>query len=154
MSKPRRCEAVGCGRFVSSDRQFCARHDRPGSIIADAKERSTSPEPSSINERAKIFEQRLASKNYLALFDPRVIRVMNDAAAHLEKNGLGDEIGALRFVMARLLAEEEDITRLAGNVSRLVSVTVQAAKARRAISGEVANGLIEALTTILVELEH
>ncbi len=99
-----------------------------------------------------VFEERLADRNYRALFDARVIQVMTDAAEHLEKHGLGDEIGALRFVLARLLAEEEDLSRLAGNVSRVVSVAVAAAKAQRAINGEVAHGLVEAFTQILLEV--
>jgi len=58
----------------------------------------------------------------------------------------------LRFVLARLLAEEEDLSRLAGNVSRVVSVAVAAAKAQRAINGEVAQGLVDAFTHILLEV--
>lgn len=147
-----RCAAIGCGRFVGRDSRFCSRHKQlplpePGGTIPP-----TATGPPGAEERAEIFEKRLADSNYRALFDARVITVMTEAAEHLEKHGLGDEIGALRFVLARLLAEEEDLSRLAGNVSRVVSVAVAAAKAQRAINGEVAKGLIEALTKIMEEV--
>lgn len=147
-----RCAAVECKVYIANKRFFCPCHERNPANSTEAGKPAPPPSPPGTSERAKIFEQRLANADYRALFDARVIQVMNEAAEHLKKHGLGDEIGALRFVLARLLAEEEDLTRLAGNVSRVVSVAVQAAKAQRAISGEVATGLIEALTKILDEL--
>jgi len=151
-----RCEAAGCGRFVAAGRGYCSRHEQEHDLERVANDvlaaRPVANGPPGVSERAEIFEQRLADRNYRALFDARVIQVMTDAAEHLEEHGLGDEIGALRFVLARLLAEEEDLSRLAGNVSRVVSVAVAAAKAQRAINGEVAQGLVDAFTHILLEV--
>mgnify|MGYP001445024594 FL=1 len=62
------------------------------------------------------------------------------------------ELGALRYVLARLLAEEEDPIALAKAVARVASVSVQAARAQRAISGAVADSLTDAVTQILIEL--
>ena len=67
--------------------------------------------------------------------------------------GVGDELGALRVVMARLLTEEDDLVVLAPLVARIASVSIQAARAQRAISGQLAESLTEALTSILTEME-
>jgi hypothetical protein len=141
---------------VAAERRYCPRHEAEADLERVTDEvlaaRPVANGPPGVSERAAVFEERLADRNYRALFDARVIQVMTDAAEHLEQHGLGDEIGALRFVLARLLAEEEDLSRLAGNVSRVVSVAVAAAKAQRAINGEVAHGLVEAFTQILLEV--
>ncbi|MBA2278241.1 MAG: hypothetical protein H0W06_10815 [Chloroflexia bacterium] len=101
--------------------------------------------------RAKRFRERLEEGNYRALFDASLARVIAEAAA---ERGLVEEIGALRLVLARLLVEEDDLSKLAANVARVASVAVQAARAQRAMSGEVAQGLTEALTRILIELDE
>jgi hypothetical protein len=67
--------------------------------------------------------------------------------------GVADELAVLRIVMARLLAEEEDPVTLARAVSRVAAVSIQAARAQRAITGQLAEGLTDALTTILANLE-
>jgi hypothetical protein len=46
------------------------------------------------------------------------------------------EIGALRLMLLRLLAEDGDVGRLAGYVARVAGVAVQAAKAQGEIAGE------------------
>jgi hypothetical protein len=56
--------------------------------------------------------------------------------------------------MARLLTEEDDLAVLAPLVARIASVSIQAARAQRAISGQLAESLTEALTTILTDLER
>ena len=66
--------------------------------------------------------------------------------------GVADELAVLRIVMARLMAEETDPVVLAKAISRVAAVSIQAARAQRAISGQLAEGLTEALTTILAEL--
>jgi hypothetical protein len=76
--------------------------------------------------------------------------VMAEAAGEA---GVGDELGALRVVMARLLTEEEDLVVLAPLVARIASVSIQAARAQRAISGQLAESLTEALTSILTTIE-
>ena len=70
------------------------------------------------------------------------------------ERGVLEEIGALRLVLARLLVEEDDLTKLAANVARVASVAVQAARAQRTIDGEVAQSLTEALTQILIEMDQ
>jgi len=101
--------------------------------------------------RAKRFRERLEAGNYRSLFDDYLARVIAQAAA---ERGVLEEIGALRLVLARLLVEEDDLTKLAANVARVASVAVQAARAQRAIDGEVAQSLTEALTQILIEMDQ
>jgi hypothetical protein len=69
------------------------------------------------------------------------------------ERGLANEIGSLRVVLARLLAEEEDPGRLAQNAARVAGVLVQATRAQHALSGEMAEGLAEAVSHILAEFE-
>ena len=64
-----------------------------------------------------------------------------------------DEIAILRIVMARLVAEEDDPVTLAKAISRVAAVSIQAAKARRAISGQLAESLTDAITAILADLD-
>jgi len=67
--------------------------------------------------------------------------------------GLSEEIGALRFVLQRLLAEEDDLARLAAGVARIASVVVQAAKAQQTMTGNRSDELAEALMRALIDLD-
>ena len=60
--------------------------------------------------------------------------------------GVDDEIAILRIVMARLVAEEDDPVTLAKAIAGWPAVSIQAAKARRAINGQLAEGLTDAIT--------
>jgi HD-like signal output (HDOD) protein len=53
-----------------------------------------------------------------------------------EERGLTIELGALRFVLLRLLQEDSDMTRLAGQAARVAGVAVQAAKAQGAMQSD------------------
>ena len=116
----------------------------------------SSSEPSSDDSRLTThdssadFRARLESGDYRELLGARLGEVMAQAAAEA---GVTEELGALRIVMARLLTEEEDPVVLAPLIARIASVSIQAARAQRAISGQLAESLTEALTTILAELE-
>ena len=100
-------------------------------------------------EAAAEFRARLDAGDYRGLFGPRLKELMLQAAA---EHGVDDEIAILRIVMARLLAEEDDPVTLAKEISRVAAVSVQAARARRAITGKMAEGLTDAMTSILTEL--
>lgn len=167
-----RCTSPGCGRFVRAGQRLCARHhagppdavpERAGSLAAlltNGPGRPGRPNDEDLHEqqarqerarRAKRFRERLEAGNYRSLFDDYLARVIAQAAA---ERGVLEEIGALRLVLARLLVEEDDLTKLAANVARVASVAVQAARAQRAIDGEVAQSLTEALTQILIEMDQ
>jgi hypothetical protein len=107
--------------------------------------------PTTHKSPAAAFRARLESGDYRALLGRRLGEVMAEAAGEA---GVGDELGALRVVMARLLTEEDDLEVLAPFVARIASVSIQAARAQRAISGQLAECLTEALTTILTDIER
>ena len=129
-----RCAVAGCGRFVRTGAERCGRHE----AAAEGVDRRAV----AIRE----FQERLAGGEYRALFEPALSEVMHQAA---EARALVDEIGAVRVALAKLLAEEEDASKLASGVARLASVAIQAAKAQRTLSGEAADGLTEALAHII-----
>ena len=107
------------------------------------------PSPTS-DSSAAAFRARLESGDYRALLGRRLSEVMAEAAGEA---GVGDELGALRVVMARLLTEEDDLEVQARLVARIASVSIQAARTQRGISGQLADSLTEALTSVLTNLE-
>lgn len=139
-----RCRTPGCGRFVRAGASHCRDHG------TDATGDALDPRV----EGRLTFLERLETGEYAALFDDNVRRVIAQAAQGMAEKGLVEEIGALRFVLARLLAEERNAIALAANVTRVTAAAVQAARAQRAISGETAEGLTTALTQILTELDE
>lgn len=153
-----RCGAPGCGRFVRAADGYCGRHAALGGLeelVVAAPEFGADGGETAEAARARraavaAFRERLASGDYRALYEQRLGEVIAQAAA---LGGLADEIGALRFVLARLLAEEEDVSKLAVGVARVTAVAVNAARTQRAISGDAAEGLTAALTQILAELD-
>ncbi len=158
-----RCATPGCGRFVRAGQLHCGRHQAETAAAGEdlplaeqtraaiAASVAAQQERQERARRARRFRERLEGGNYRALFDDYLATVIAQAAA---EQGVREEIGALRLVLARLLVEEEDLSKLAANVARVASVAVQAARAQRAITGEVAQTLTEALTRILIELDE
>jgi len=71
------------------------------------------------------------------------------------KESLAEEIGALRAVLARLLATDgADAGRLSQSVPRVVNAIVRALRVQRLLAGETAGDLNEMLTRILADLGH
>jgi hypothetical protein len=139
-----RCQNPRCGRYVRAEDAQYPQHD--------AREASDPPTDEK-TERRLAFLERLETGEYAALFDDNLRRVIAQAAERMREHGPDDEIGTLRVVMARLMAEEQDPAKLAASVTRVVTAAVQAARARRAIGGDTAEGLTNALTQILAELD-
>ena len=130
----------GCARFAAAS-GFCRQHSEPAHVDRPAADRA---------QRRAIFEQRLAGGDYRELFGPELNKIMRQAAAEAS---VDDEIGALRYAMARVLAEEDDPLRLSQAVAKLGAATVAAIRARRLLAGETADALTNAVTSILLELE-
>jgi hypothetical protein len=99
-------------------------------------------------EAAEAFRARLDAGDYRGLFGERLNALMAQAAA---EGGVADELAVLRIVMARLLAEEDDPVVLAKSIARVAAVSIQAARAQRALSGQTAEDLTDAITAILME---
>ena len=146
----RHCRGASCGRFVGASEDYCRRH-QPGSGVA--AELVSDPGTMAPDEDwAALFRERLERGQYRGLFDLNVQQVIDQAAAQVTEHGLIDELGALRMVLARILLEEKDLSRMVTNVTRVASVAVRAAQAQRVISGQAADGLTDALTKILIEV--
>lgn len=152
MSGPRaRCAAAGCTNFARPRTAFCAAHKGLGGDVAAVTAPTlATPEESRRLRAAEAFRQRVDAGDYRGLFGGKLGALMAQAA---EEQGVGDELGVLRYVMARLIAEEEDPVTLAKAIARVASVSIQAARAQRAINGQLAEGLTDAITSILVELD-
>lgn len=99
---------------------------------------------------AAAFRARLDAGDYRGLFGERIDGLMQQAAAAVS---VDDELAVLRIVLARLLTEEEDPVTLAKAVARITAVSIQAVRTKRLLSGQVAEGLTEAITQILAEFE-
>jgi hypothetical protein len=148
-----RCSVPACGNFARTGSPFCAvhKHQTARGSTSDIHQ----PPSASLEERERhrtavaIFKARLDAGDYRGLFGQKLGQVMQKAAADA---GVQDEIAVLRIVMARLMAEVEDPIELAHAVARVASVSVQAARAQRAITGKVADALTEAFTALLIEL--
>ena len=157
-----RCAAPGCTTVTRSRAGYCPAHAWLGqevaTLLSDDPLAARAGQVSEIEleaaERrqaaAAAFRQRLEAGDYRGLFGERLGELMAQAAAD---GGVSDELAVLRIVMARLLAEEEDPVTLAKAVSRVAAVSIQAARAQRAINGQLAEGLTDALTTILADLD-
>ena len=159
-----RCHAPGCRTLTRASAGYCVAHKHLGPGQRPAGEERVGHagreehfteqlEREAVERRqaaAAEFRQRLEAGDYRGLFGERLGELMAQAAAD---GGVTDELAVLRIVMARLLAEEEDPVTLAKAVSRVASVSIQAARAQRAITGQLAEGLTDAMTTILAELE-
>ena len=141
-----RCTSAGCSRFALRGHIVCSKHLRhPGLIVSQPHTNGRD-----YADRSD-FQQRLERvDSYRDLLGPKLTRIMREAG---QESGLTDEIGLLRLVMARVIDEEPDPVRLANAVSRLATVAVQAMRAQRVLTGQMADTLTDALTQILLELD-
>lgn len=136
MSPGRHCAHPGCRAWAVRGEDLCRAHLGGRTI----------------NDGAPVSER--LSPRTRAVLDERIEEVVARFArdANLERESLSEEIGALRVLLARLLAEEEDPARLATSIPRVVDAVVRAVRAQRAIGGEMADSLSGAVTQVLIEL--
>ncbi len=159
----RRCVVSGCGRSVRPGQAVCGGHRRTveGSEAQRAARRmAAADEAARVDEggegrdpkgtpAAERFRRRLERGDYRALLDEGVREVMAQGAA---ERGIAEEMGAIRFAMMRLLAEEEDPVRLSLGVSRLANASARLARVGREFEQD--EGLLtEAISQILRELD-
>ncbi|MDI3340850.1 MAG: hypothetical protein QJR03_09985 [Sphaerobacter sp.] len=83
------------------------------------------------------------------LIERRVTELLTQSG---QEGSLTEEISALRLVLARVLAEEENPVRLAASIPRIVDAVVRAVRTQRTLAAETAAGLTEAVTQVLLEL--
>ena len=159
----RRCLATGCERRGRSGHALCTDHERGAygreleaavgrmaRRVGAAFAAADGDEGPGVQRRAAEFGRRLARGEYRGLLDDHLRTVMKQAAA---KQGVLEEIGALRVVLARLLsAEHEDPLRLAHGVARVAGTAVRAVAAQRALEGEPDDEFQAALAHLVREL--
>lgn len=75
------------------------------------------------------------------------------SADRVDDDVLGEELGALRYVLGRLL-EIDDVDMLAKHIPRVSSVAIQAARARHQIGERGRDDLMTFLGPILKELDE
>src|SRR5262245_20119517 len=97
-------------------------------------------------EAAAALRARLEDGDYQEVLGQKIAALLREVAAEA---GVSDELAILRIVMARLLAEEDDPVTLANAIARVASVSIRAAQVQRAITGQLAETLTEALTSLL-----
>lgn len=97
------------------------------------------------------FQERIDSGRYDELLPETMQRVLRDGAAI---RGLDGELGAIRFALAKLLAEETDAGKLARGVARLTSAAVQTMKFGQTLGDTVDASLAEVLQEILTDLDR
>ena len=139
----------------------CGRHARPGSLVCwqhrrhhDARAAASGVRAATIDltrtlagkdgddgddatqdpdAAAERFRRHLATGRYGDLFDAPLAAVLDEAA---RARHLDHETGALRYALARTLAEEQDPARLALSVTRLTRAVVATSRERREIARE------------------
>lgn len=134
MSRRERCEVAGCRRYSRVGERRCTAHR--DDLRAPVREPSA-------------FSKALDAGYYRGLIADLETDIQEAAAA----TGVETEIGILRLVMARLLAEETDPGKLSSGVAKLAGVIISAQRAQRALSGASADSLTDAVATILEELQ-
>lgn len=143
-----RCAVAGCPNWARRGETHCVSHRDERSpryaerVAVEQGER----------DRAAVaeFRGRIVEGEYERLYDSRIAAIIEEAAS---RGGVREELGALRYVLARLLAEEDDPMKLAAVVPKVATVSIQAARAQRAMTGDLAASLTDAITQILHELD-
>ena len=103
-----------------------------------------------VAEQRELFRKRVELGRYEDLLDLPVRKVLREGAAI---RGVDEELGAIRFALAKLLAEEQDASKLAAGVARLTSSAVQAMKLGQAMGDATDESLADLLNQILIDLE-
>ncbi|HET9661711.1 MAG TPA: hypothetical protein VFP05_15395 [Thermomicrobiales bacterium] len=101
-------------------------------------------------ELRKRFQERLAQGGYDGLIDGPVQTVIEEAAAI---QGIDQELGAVRFALAKVLNDVEDANQLASSVARLAACTAQLLRVVRPTARESEGELIATLNQMMVDLE-
>ena len=98
------------------------------------------------------FAGQVKKGNYLQLYGDNLLSIFDQAVIQLKTSGLHEEVGSLRYVLARMMKEQQDMTRLTSNVARIVSVSIRTVHMHHTITGQTLNELVGKLAELLVEL--
>lgn len=136
-----KCARPGCRARAMRGARYCYAHrhdDAAGNTGRQA--------------RSEAFARTLRSGELHALVEQAVQQVIEETGAERSLEG---EIGALRLILNRVIALDAldgDPAATAATVARLVDSIVRAVKMQRALSGDLADDLADALTTVLIEM--
>jgi len=149
----RRCERMGCRAWAMRGGRFCwaHRHDDEADFNPMDASVAADGEPSARELRSQRFAEAVRGQQS-ELVERTVAVVLETIGGELS---LGREIGALRLMLQRVIAMDAldgDPRDTATTITRLVDGIVRAVRAQRAISGELADDLSDALTKVLIEL--
>jgi hypothetical protein len=102
-----------------------------------------------IEEQRKLFRERVARGDYDQLYDPSLRMLMKNGAI----KGIEEELGAIRYALAKLLSEEQDASKLATGVARLASAAERLIRVVKPNAEESGDAVITAINQILIDLE-
>ncbi len=150
----KRCAREGCRAWAKRGAATCRVHTvgMPGpSGVAGAGTGVANEADAERERRAAEFQSWLEQGDYRDLLERTLAKLVEQAG---REGALTEEIGALRVVMKKLLNRdlEKHADELSVSIPRLVNAIVRALKAQRAISGQTAGDLTEALTRVLLEM--
>jgi hypothetical protein len=103
------------------------------------------------SELRERFQERMAHGRYDDLFAASLRMVLREGAA---VRGVDIELGAIRFTIAKLLAEEPDAGKLAVSIARLTTAAVQLIKLGQTLGDAADASLAALLEEILIELDE
>lgn len=145
-----RCARPGCRAWAMRGRSYCRMHQN-----SERAEQAEQLEPElSIDGAADPSEEdRFQVVIPLDLITARVEALLAESRdAGGDELTLREEIGALRLVLARELAEEPDLRHQAASVPGIINTVIRAIQAQRLLSGSKAGAITEAITQVLIEL--
>lgn len=97
------------------------------------------------------FQRRVDRGRYDELLSPQIRALMQAGAAI---HGLDEELGAIRYALQKLMAEEQDANKLAAGIARLTSASVQAMKLGQVLGDATDASLADLLNEILIDMEE
>lgn len=117
---------------------------------------NSNPDERDEHAKAQLTQMEFAAgiKNgaYRELYRNNLLSIFDQAVERLKTSGLNEEVGSLRYVLARLMNEEQDLSRLSNNVARIVSVSIRTVQIHNAITGQSTNELVNQMTDLLKEI--
>lgn len=137
-----RCARPGCRAWAMRGKVYCSSH----------RTDEDQPAPDGRAIRSNLFADLARAGKHDDLVE-RTIRVLVESSGG--ELSLAEEIGSLRLVLRRVMAIDgldSDPRDTAQTVARLANAIVYAVRAQRSISGQLADDLTGALTTILIEM--
>lgn len=145
-----RCARLGCRAWAMRGRSYCRMHQRQEQVEQEPSiDDSDDGEENRDLAADSLPESPIPPDLVTARVEALLGEIRETEGSELT---LREEIGVLRLVLARVLAEEPDLNRQAASVPRIINTVIRAAQAQRLLAGTKSEAITEALTQILIEL--